>query len=142
VVWVKLHDRFDEDPKVVEAGPLGVALWVASIAYSNRNLTDGWVPMAMARRMVAWDGDGSTSTSWPDGTFLVAHGGVPVPVGFAYVADVLVRAGLWEIEEGGFRISNYLRYQPSRDAVLALREQAAARQARLRARTRPQRVTP
>ena len=29
--WVRLDDHFDEHPKLAEAGPLGLALWVAGM---------------------------------------------------------------------------------------------------------------
>ena len=139
MTWVKLEDRFDEDPRVVAAGPLGVALYVAGLAYCNRNLTDGFVPTSMARRLVDWGGDGMTAAHLEDGTILVAHAGKPVPVSWQYAIDLVVVAGLWTVTDGGYLVVDYLENQPSKAAVLARRTYWAQQKADFRAKKERQR---
>lgn len=113
MAWVKLDDHFDDHPKVVRAGPLGMALFVAGLCYCNRNLTDGFIPVAQVPRLINLDGlyvkasgkDGSTERPDP-----------------YQIAEWLVECRLWEHAHGGYRIHDYLKYQPSREEVDQIRE--------------------
>lgn len=58
-MWVRVDEHFPEHPKVLKAGailggPDGcgrvVAVWLEALCYSNRYLTDGFIPEAVARR--------------------------------------------------------------------------------------------
>ena len=59
-MWVKVDDGFVEHPKVITAarhlGPNGVgrvvAVWLEAICYAARNLTDGFVPILIARKFI------------------------------------------------------------------------------------------
>lgn len=59
-MWVKVDDGFVEHPKVTEAsrrlGPNGagrvVAVWLEALCYSARNLTDGMVPILIAKKFI------------------------------------------------------------------------------------------
>lgn len=94
--WFRLDTNLFDNPKVhraVAAGGHGsVLLWMQSLAYSTRHLTDGWIPLAMPKR---W---GYTARQ----------------------AAALVDSGLWiplEItDDGGWLIHDYRDYQPTREA--------------------------
>lgn len=122
--WVRLDEDFASHPKVAEAGPLGMALQVAALCYANRHLTDGRIPRAAARSLLDFEG------------IAVIDGMRGDDVEADYVIGCLLEAGLWhgvdhdcetcpQIERG-YLIHDYLEQQPSRDEVLAKREQTAA----------------
>src|SRR4051812_18430034 len=100
--WVRLEDGFPEHPKIVRAGPAAAWLFVCSLAYANRNLTDGFIPSAIVPRLSELKGT--------DG-----------------LAKRLVEAGLWEAVDGGFQVHDYLTYQPSAAKLKEERDKTAAR---------------
>ena len=65
MAWVRLDENFAQHPKVVKAGPLGMAMHVAALCYCNQHLTDGVVPKQIARTLLdltglgmgIWDGE-------------------------------------------------------------------------------------
>jgi hypothetical protein len=101
MAWVKIDDSFTDHPKVVSAGPLGMALQVAALCYCNRYLTDGFIPEAVAHRLVYFE-----SLAEP-----------------AEVIARLIEVGIWTKADGGYQIHDYLEYQPSKVEVEAIREQ-------------------
>lgn len=103
MTWIKVDDHFDEHPKMAAIGPTGWGVWLGGLAYSNRNLTDGFIPQAIAWRFQA-----------------------------EKVVGQLVQVGLWSEVAGGFQIHDYAQYQPSREQVFADRKRAAERQKRFR----------
>lgn len=107
MTWVKIDDGFAQHPKVVEAGPLAMAMQVAALGYCNRELTDGFVPRSIARTLIDCDPECGIS------------------VDANWVINRLVVCEIWEVVEGGYRIHDYLEYQPSKEEVLALRETRA-----------------
>ena len=52
--WVKIDDHFSEHPKHARVGPPGWGYWLAGLAYANRNLTDGFIPHAVAYSLATW----------------------------------------------------------------------------------------
>ncbi len=94
MAWIRLDDQFPDHPKVVEAGPLASWLYVCGIGYCNRLLTDGFIPSGQVRKLADLDGAGE-------------------------LAARLVAVGLWDEAEGGYRIHDYLEYQPSAEEVKA-----------------------
>lgn len=98
--WVRLDDAFYDHPKFLEAGPLGIALWVACTAWSNRNLQDGFIPTFRVKTLLDWS---------------------DIPVDVVAVADRLVDCGLLEAAPGGYRLHDYHEYQPSAEMVLEKR---------------------
>ncbi len=94
MTWVKLDDHFDEHPKIAALSDSAMALWVTSIAYSNRNLTDGFVPHQIGVGGLRYC-DGNT---------------IP-PI------RELEHWGLWEEVEGGWLIHDFFEFQPSRAQV-------------------------
>ena len=129
MVWVRLDDQFASDPKVLEAGPLGLALQVAALCYCNRHLTDGHLPRPAAATLLTFEGLG----------MYIWHGevmGGGEDASWDLVALDLVAAGVWH-EPGhdcpdcpdirtGYYLHAYLDYQPSKTEVLAEREQKRA----------------
>ena len=113
--WIRLDDNFDEHPKMIQVGPVGMALFVAGLAYCNRNLTDGFIPERRLRALLQWDDESLARRSTP-----------------VQIANRLVSAGLWERVEGGYKVHDYLDYQPSRASVRAERERVAQRVKRWR----------
>ncbi len=47
--WVYIDDKFDQHPKVIEAGSDAAWLFVAGLCWSNRNLTAGRIPRSAVR---------------------------------------------------------------------------------------------
>lgn len=94
MVWVRLDDRFDEHPKVAQLSDSAVALFVAGLAYCNRNLTDGFIPHQVGLGQLRY------------------CGGNAVPA-----IRELERVGLWQETQGGWHVHDYAKYQPSRDDV-------------------------
>lgn len=101
MAWVKIDDSFADHPKLAGAGPLGMALQVAALCYCNRYLTDGFIPQAVAPRLLYFEG--------------LAEPGE--------VIGRLIEAGIWIEVEGGYQIHDYLEYQPSKADIEATREQ-------------------
>ena len=116
MAWVKLDDKFPEHPKVVRAGPLGLALHVAALCYCNRNLTDGFIPRAAGPMLQNFFG---ISDIWKDGELR--------EIEWWMIIEHLVAAGVWlELEDkSGWRIHDYLDYQPSKEQVNATRNARA-----------------
>lgn len=96
--WVYLDDAFYDHPKILAAGPAAVGLWAITLGWTNRNLTAGVIPKAVAGRLV------------PSG---------------AKLARVLVNVGLWEVNGDNFVVHDYERW--NRTATKREQAQAAAR---------------
>jgi hypothetical protein len=114
--WVKLDDQFAEHPKMAAAGPLGLAMQVAALCYSNRHLTDGFIPHVMAKKLI--DLDGIRGVAWRG------------------VVKRLVEVGAWREVPGGWQIHDYADYQPSKAQVEEERRAAKERMQRVRANKR------
>lgn len=84
-----------DHPKLRAVGPLGIALEVAAICYSNRLRTDGFIPAEVAQNLVA----------------------LKRP---KYTIDKLLKEGLWEEVAGGYRLHDYHDYQATRQEIEAL----------------------
>ena len=91
--WVKIDDAMPDHLKVVPLSDAAFRAYVTSICYAARSLSDGFIPFKKAKEFA----------------------------GRARVIQELV-PGLWETAEGGFRVHDYLQYNPSREAVTKLRE--------------------
>jgi hypothetical protein len=102
------------NPKVMVTGPAGVGLYVLGILWSAEHLTDGWIPEDEALRLVAVE-------SGPSMTELIER---------------LVQAGLWEHDDGGYRVHDYTEHQTPKSTVLAKRVKSRDRQRRKRIRDR------
>jgi hypothetical protein len=105
--WIKLHDNFWENPKVLAAGEDAALLYIQGLSYCSRNLTDGAIPTPALRNLTA-KREAKT------------------------LARVLVREGLWIETATGWQVHDYLKVQRSREQVEAEREKARERQRRSR----------
>lgn len=130
MVWVKIDDHFDEHPKMDRVGPLGWGYWLAGLAYCNRNLTDGFIPWGVARRL------GSLEVVEPDGkvwTLGRTSGMTGDDVTADWIISLLIDAGLWEeVPNGqgridGYRVHDFLDFNPSRQDVEEKREHDRSR---------------
>lgn len=108
--WVRIDDGFSEHPKWAGAAALDVQWFLYALCYCNRNLTDGFIPSSVALRLTP---------------------SKPQPA-----IERLVRSGVIDVELGGYRIHDYLTYQPSKESIEAERERAKSRQKRFRSRER------
>lgn len=93
--WIKVESSVARNKKFVKAGPAPSWLWLCSLAYSQEGLTDGFIP----------------SEALP-------YLGVKNP---AQLAVHLVKAGLWDVAEGGWQIHDYLEHNRSASDVADLK---------------------
>lgn len=99
-MWARLDDELYDHPKIFAAGQrlgangpaLALALYTIGLMWTNRHLTDGFVPMSSIH--------GFSHLTKP-----------------AAVADALVSAGLWEKVTGGFKIHDFADHNPSATVI-------------------------
>ena len=122
--WVRIDDGFARHPKVAAAGPLAMAMQIAGLCYCNRELTDGFIPRSVAATLIHWETEDPSDGGFNAVGIITDRGvmdGAPAlafPVNWTSVVETLLKYGLWEEAPGGFRIHDYLDYQPPRDSVL------------------------
>jgi hypothetical protein len=133
--WVRVDDHFDGHPKMAAVGPVGWGVWLAGLAYSNRNLTDGFIPYAIAEGIGgAWkirepiederEVNGLREVRYNERVWSIdlgsgMHG---ESLTTEWVIEQLLRVGLWEEVPGGYLIHDYGDYQPTKAQVEAERE--------------------
>jgi hypothetical protein len=111
--WVRLDDGIAHHPKLVEAGPLALALQVTALGYTNSHLTNGFVPASAPLLLVGFERYhviiDAFSELWDWAAVMVEH-------------------GLWEPapDRDGRIIHDYLDYQPSRAEALKRRDDLRA----------------
>jgi hypothetical protein len=137
MAWVRISDDFYDHPKFDAAGSLGIALWVAGLAWCNRNLSDGFIPRKAAMRLLDFE-DAAEAVAHADrnGVTNAPSNTDVTPAVARFVAERLVKAGLWDEVEGGYRVHDYLDYQKSAAQITAERDKNAARQKAFRDRRR------
>jgi hypothetical protein len=101
--WFRLDEGFHSHPKVLKAGNEAIGLYVRCGTYAAEHLTDGFIPEQVALQY-----------------------GTPA------LAEALVQSKLWRRVRGGWRMPDFLDYNPSKQAVDKERKQAAERQRRRR----------
>ena len=143
MTWVKVDDHFSEHPKMAKVGPLEWGFWLAGLAYCNRNLTDGFIPWAVARSLCSFEyapveGDENllragiiVGEADRDGMF------AGFPVDPTWVVNALLNAGLWEMAPGGYRVHDFGEYQPSKEEIETQRAKTAGRVRKHRAGNAP-----
>lgn len=129
MAWVRLDDQFASNPKVLEAGPLGMALQVAALCYCNRHLTDGRLSRPAAATLLTFEGIGMHM--WQGE---IAGGGEDAC--WQLVATELVDVGVWHEPghdcaecppiQSGYYLHAYLDFQPSREQVETERKAKSA----------------
>jgi len=123
--WIRIDDHFDEHPKLAAAGPLAWAMWMAGLAYCNRNLTDGFIPWSKAPSLVSWeylDATGPTRIYVGTGAMVHEEGAVTSE----YVIELLIDVGLWDRVKTGYQVHDFDQYQPTKAVVLAERAKKVA----------------
>lgn len=101
MAWVKLDDGFTDHPKIAALSAGAFRLHVAGMCYSGRTLSDGFIPAGRERMLI----DGFRRL----------------------LLKELVGAGLWDVEDGGHRLHDFLDYNPSAEHVKAERDWARVR---------------
>lgn len=129
MAWVKIDDHFDEHPKLAQVGPLGWGVWAAGLAYCNRNLTDGFIPSSIVegiggRWRVRRPSEDGEEQVWQ---IYRGSGDDREDMESEWVADLLVDVGVWERVAGGYRVHDYLQFQPSREQIIGQREKDRTR---------------
>jgi hypothetical protein len=84
MVWFKVDDGFHQHPKALRAGNAALGLWVRCGAYCSQYETDGMIPTQVAAQY-----------------------------GTRREIDRLVTAGLWMRVDGGYRMPDFLDYNPA-----------------------------
>jgi hypothetical protein len=107
---LRLDDAFPEHPKVLAAGGDAAWLYICGLSYSNRQLTDGFIPTTALRRL--------------------SDRKNPV-----VLAQRLVAVHLWDAVDAGWAIHDFLAYQRSRAEIQDERGKARDRMATHRARS-------
>jgi hypothetical protein len=107
VTWTKIDGDFHSHPKVRAVGNKAVGVYVRELSWSNAYGTDG--------RIVPAD--------------LSVFGATLVD------AKALVRAGLWDVADGGWQVHDFADYQPTAESVnghRSKRSEAARKAANVR----------
>ena len=120
LTWCRISNAFPDNPKVLRVGPNAAYLWLVSIAWASRNLTDGFIPTQQIKRLVDWD---DIIEVRRDGR----HKGEHRFVQATELVARLVEAGLWEQVTDGYRIHDFLHWQRSKARVEQLRQERAER---------------
>lgn len=99
--WARLDDKFHSHPSTWQVGLEANGLFARALSYCADQLTDGFLP-----------------TSWVEANVPATRRNSD-PRG---IVQRLVDAGLFEVLDNGYRIPDYLSYNPSREKVLHARE--------------------
>lgn len=105
--WFKVDDNLAFHAKTVQAGNAAMGLWVRSGAWSMQTLSDGFVPLQVARQL-----------------------------GTRAEARRLVDCGLWIEKDDGYCFHEWTQRQPSRAKIHSDREANARRLAEWRAKNK------
>lgn len=108
MIFIQLDVRTGEHPSMAELTADDWCLWTLALLYSARNLTDGFIPSAMLRRISPVEDPESTT----------AH---------------LIAVGRFRSVDGGVEVVNYLDHNSSRADVEAARDANRQRKAKSRA---------
>lgn len=108
MTFTRVDDNLFENPKFSERSDRAKLLYIASLSYSNKHLTDGNIGASGVRLIRVW-----------------------AKASNKHVKE-LVDANLWEPREGGFYIHDWHQYNPPAVQVKAQRRAARERMTRLR----------
>ena len=112
--WVKLDDHYPDHPKLHLVGAIGLAIQTAAICFCGRHLTDGKLSFSDADSLIRsvlspiTDGEGVT---WG---ISMTSGMVGRDADEFDWTSLMVEAGLWDQIASGFRVHDYLNYNPTR----------------------------
>jgi hypothetical protein len=102
MAWIKLESRYARHPKLLQVSPLAGWLDVCGLCWTAEYLTDGLIPEATVPLL-----DPRLETPY-------------------LLAAQLVEAGRWEKRPDGYRVHDYLRYNPSRAETMHMRRVRAS----------------
>ena len=122
-MWIKLDDGAANHPKIEALSDGAFRLWIHGLCYAATNLTDGRIPKAEA---AGWAFALAMKAGDPAAWEALLGELTEAVEGFS--------APLWTLEENGYRIHDFLEYNPSREDVLRRRKEAKERMRRLRER--------
>ena len=105
--WFRLDDSFHSHPKVIAAGNEAAGLYVRCGTYAAQHLTDGFIPEHIALLYGAAE---------------IRSRGDAAPDGTETLAETLVRTRLWRRARGGWRMPDFLTYNPSKKEVVDKRK--------------------
>lgn len=97
MAWLRIDDTVPTHRKHLKAGPAAAWLWVCGIAYCQRHLTNGFIPIEALPLL-------------------------GVTKGYEAMAAKLVEAGLFVPAEGGYEVHDYLDLNASRAEAVATKE--------------------
>lgn len=117
--WLRVDDRMYTNRKVMAASSDGKLLWLWAMDYSADQLTDGILRPHEVQMLGAMLG----LTDWRG------------------IADGLIELGLFERQGDNYIIHDYLKYNPTKEQVIADREANATRQAEFQAKKRREQAT-
>lgn len=83
MTWVRLDDDFYNHPKVILAGPLGIAMQVAGLCYCSKHNSQGFVPADVVPSLLDLS---------------------RVSLSCDEVVNMLLDSGLWQKTSGGYAI--------------------------------------
>jgi len=108
--WVRLDDNFADHPKVMGLSDSAFRLYIESLCYANRYLTDGIISVNAFRKISGSDDD----------------------------AIQLIHNKLWcfHAEQNEYEILSYTEYQPTKNKVSEKRDQARERVRQFREKKR------
>lgn len=111
--YAPLSAHYYKDDAIDEAGEAAELLYVRGLAFCADVLSDGFIS---DRQLVRFVGVGMTDA--PER------------------ADMLVKVGLWERADGGYRVRSWLHWNRSRDEITAALADEAARKIPVKLRAR------
>lgn len=97
--WIKLDDQWMDHPKIVKAGRDARDMWLASITWCAKHLTDGFFPKELLPS-------------------LAVSAGIDVANCQSF-ATTLVGLCLWDVTDFGYCVHDYLDYNPSKEQAEA-----------------------
>lgn len=130
--WAKLDDQFADHPKVRALGVYGIAIQAAAICHCARYLTDGFLSASSADQIL---GSVLAPFTLADGRLVTPLLTTEKQTSDAVAWDwkaLMIDAGLWEKSAKGYRVHDYLDYNPTRAKVLEDRSKTAGRVRRFR----------
>ena len=101
MAWVKVESSVSRNAKLLKAGPAPAWLWLCGLAYCQEGLTDGFIPTEALE-------------------FLGVQKNVK------WMAERLVKFGLWEQVDAGWFVHDYLKHNKSADEVRRVKDERAS----------------
>ena len=102
MAWIKLDDNWMDHPKIIRAGKDARDMWLASITWCAKHLTDGYFPKNLLPQLAVMAGiDVANCQSF---------------------ANVLLEVCLWDVSGDNYVVHDYLDYNPSKEQASATRE--------------------